>query len=242
MNKKIIILISILVLAVLAGGFWYVKNNLRKEIMVGLEKNKNLNSEHEIVDFGIIDNCSEDEKKVFDNYKLDCKICPKEGDVFPGWCDLDKLKKQPDCLFNFCGEGGIDLGNNYKKYKNRIYYWYNGPQAVPGMSLVNANFDTFQSFGGNSYNYGKDDRKVFMRNWEIKEANPAAFELMRYNNGDTSLYSKDDKSVFYDGEKIEGADSATLKIYDNDHRIAKDKGSCYRSGHVVNSDLCDIVE
>lgn len=240
MNKKIIISIVVVLFAILAGGgFWFIKNNSQREFTVNLNENKDWNNEHYVSNLNSANNCSEDEKKILKKHELDCNICPGEGDVFPKWCNIDQLKKQPDCLFNFCGEGGIDLGNNYKKYKNKIYYWHNGPQAVPGMSLINADFNTFQSFGDNNYNYGKDNEKVFVRNWKIEGADPATFELMKYDDGNMSLYSKDKKFVFYDGKKISGADPITFKIYNNSD-IARDKFNCYRGEYAVNSDLCNV--
>jgi len=182
---------------------------------------------------------------------------------------IDNSERRNYFAFMKNDEGGQDLGNYYREYKGKVYFWYSGPQAVPGMVPIDADPNTFTSFTdkyctkemeNSRFNtcdrYGKDNKKVFMEDFEIKGADPSSFVLLDNYNGHSYGFSKDNNSVFngtnklqnadpssfqllngdygkdknrvyYEEEEIVGADPGTFVILDADREIAKDKNSIF---------------
>jgi hypothetical protein len=151
---------------------------------------------------------------------------------------LQDTKKLIDFLSN--DVGGKDLGNNYRLYKNKVYYWNDGGgQAVPSMSLIKANPDTFISLNNNyckwdkikykfdpCRGFGKDDLSVFYASYIIKDADPKTFQILEYS------YSKDKNTVFYDTTRLEGVNLETSQIISR--RYSKDKSNVYFQNHKIS--------
>ncbi|NTU66464.1 MAG: hypothetical protein HGB08_00915 [Candidatus Moranbacteria bacterium] len=126
------------------------------------------------------------------------------------------------------GKGGADLGNNYKLYKGRIYYWNDGsPQAPSSMSEIDADPASFVSFSSaycvknaDCAGYGKDNEKVFINDFEIVGADPGTFVLMGTDPG-LYGYSKDKDRVYVDNSPVDNADPNSFKVL----------GGCYGSDY-----------
>lgn len=157
---------------------------------------------------------------------------------------IDNSERREYFSFFRGGQGGKDLGNNYRLYKNKIYYWDDGGgQAVPGMVFINVNPDTFVSLENKNCtwdeskskfnpcrNYARDNSKVFYAWFEIKDADPATFQIMK------GSFAKDKNYVFYDTQKIEGVDTETFQIIGLG-RYGKDKNIVvYADNEVVGAD------
>ena len=142
-----------------------------------------------------------------------------------------------DSLLEFLskGVGGDDLGDGYKKYKDRIYYHNNdGPHSASVVLLVNANPGTFEVIPNtyceqNKENYGfdacdkfgRDGEKVFRNSYELKDADPKSFVLFAKSDA-WNTYSKDKNHVFYGKAKINNADpnsfQTTNSFYSKDNQ------------------------
>lgn len=145
-------------------------------------------------------------------------------------------------LLNFLSNdvGGKDIGNNYRLYKNKVYYWNDGGgQAMPLMNLIKANPDTFVSLNNNyckwdkikyrfdpCRRFGKDDLNVFYASYVIKDADPDTFQILEY------FYSKDKNTVFYDTAKLEDADPDTFQIISG--RYSKDNNNVYFQNYKIS--------
>jgi hypothetical protein len=142
------------------------------------------------------------------------------------------------------GVGGIDMGNNYIKYKDRIFFWDDGGgQAVSSMVFIDANPDRFVSVD-NKYckwgkkdspydpcqRYGKDDEKVFYDSYEIKGADPDTFQIL---NG---LFTKDGYAVFYDTQKLEGINPETFQVLGSGMYGKNENSVVYTDRDVVGAD------
>lgn len=105
--------------------------------------------------------------------------------------------------------GGTDLGNNYRLYKENIYYWIDGGgQAVPSMSYLNINLEKYEIidtgciWDKNKYrfnvctSYIKDNEKVFWNNYELKGADPETFVIVNYE-----IELAKDRNNFYLGTR-----------------------------------------
>jgi len=117
------------------------------------------------------------------------------------------------------GKGGTDLGNNYKLYKGRIYYWDDGsPQAPSSMFEIDADPASFVSFtsvycvkDSDCAGYGKDSKKVFINGSEIVGADPGTFVLIGTDPG-LYGYSKDKDKVYVDNSSVKNADPNSFKV------------------------------
>lgn len=132
---------------------------------------------------------------------------------------VDNSERREHSLFMYGGKGGEDLGNNYKKFRGKIYYWDDGGgQAVPGAVAIDANPETFVSLENKNctwnkdkyeynpcLNYAKDGSKVFYKWFEIKDADPSTFQILK------GSFVKDKNYVFYDTQKVKGVDSETFQ-------------------------------
>lgn len=142
------------------------------------------------------------------------------------------------------GVGGEELGNNYRKYKNRIFFWDDGGgQAVPGMVLIDADSETFVSVD-NEYcdwdngtfeydpciRYGKNDKKVFSSWFELEGADPSTFQILK------GLFSKDNNSVFYDTKKLEGIDSKTFQVLGLGLYGKDENSAVYTNRNIIGAD------
>lgn len=117
-------------------------------------------------------------------------------------------------LINFLSKdiGGKNLKNNYRLYKNKIYYRTSGPHAIPMTIYLDADPFSFKSFsncpkGSYCINFGKDASKVFREYHKIEGADSNTFQILN-----STVYSKDKTSVFYDYRKIEDIDPETFEI------------------------------
>jgi len=109
-----------------------------------------------------------------------------------GFIKKDEVAKIADFMVN--NFGGENLGNNYKKFCNVIYFWQEGGrQAAPNMKRVeDANPETFVSIDNKScieglYNglctkYGKDNKNVFFDGYKQEELNPETFNPNSVNS------------------------------------------------------------
>lgn len=117
------------------------------------------------------------------------------------------LEKAEDLIkFLSSNIGGEDLGGNYKKFSNRIYFWDTGysPQATPIMVFIDANPNTFQVLKNN---FAKDNNFVYYGYELIEGIDPSTFKVI----GIGSL-GKDDKSIVFKSLRIEGSSSQSFKI------------------------------
>jgi hypothetical protein len=146
-------------------------------------------------------------------------------------------------LANFLSSniGGEELGSNYKAYDNKVYYWDDGPHAVPEMMLIDLDLDEIKIINTGCVwdrnehkfnvcdNYAKDSEKVYLNYSEIKEADPKTFKLI--TQGNRNLIGKDKKYVFYRKSKIENADPETFEILSLNYE--KDKSRVYYQGEEI---------
>lgn len=134
------------------------------------------------------------------------------------------------------GKGGENLGDNYMKFKDKVYYWHDGGgRAVSFMAPTEINKEKIETFnGGCIWNhekyrfdpcdrFAKDDRKVYYASLEIKGADPETFELIE--RGNRVNLSRDRNHVFYGASIIENADPETFKILS--YRYEKDNARVY---------------
>jgi hypothetical protein len=112
------------------------------------------------------------------------------------------------------------LGPQYYLYEGKIYYWDDGGgQAAPGMVLIDASPESFTILKNEHCEwdkkkdkfdpcrrYAKDDKKVFYASYEIKDADPETFQILK------GLFAKDAGHVFYDARKIEGINPNTFEL------------------------------
>lgn len=145
---------------------------------------------------------------------------------------------EAEALNNFLTKdiGGTDLGNYYRVYMGKIYYWDEGPQAVPSMIPIDAEPSQFKTFTSrhcadkiykfnNCARYGKDNNKVFLGYDEIKGADPSTFVLLGTNYGLGGEYSKDKNSVFFETSKLHDADVNSFELLNDFY--GKDKTRVY---------------
>ena len=166
---------------------------------------------------------------------------------------VDNSKRRSFLAFLEQGIGGQDLGNNYKKYENKIYYWDNDAKNTSSeMIRININENEIETLNGgctwdnNKYDYtpcdhfAKDTQKVYYKSSWIRGADPETFELMEKRN--EINFSKDKNSIFYKGVKIEDADVESFEIVYNKYcpevssSLSKDKNNYYRAGRKITSD------
>lgn len=201
---------------------------------------------------------AKDNKKVFfqgieienadaETFKERERFVPIFSDKNHGYYDGKRLTlSEADELGEFLskGIGGKDLGNNYREYNGRIYYWDTaGGQAVASMVPVDANLETFVSVD-NSYcqwnrtitkydpcrRFGKDDKKVFYESFELEDADPATFQILE------GMFTKDKNYVFYDTQKVEGIDSGTFQTMGMGQYGKDDSIVIYRNTKIGGAD------
>jgi hypothetical protein len=99
-------------------------------------------------------------KSMLEGLPLSCEVYPNPNERIGlmEWCEREEVKKNPDCGFYWCFKGGKDLGNNYKLYKNNIYYYdLSDHQAGPGVDwLKSTDVKTFHTLLNNKYCDAKD--------------------------------------------------------------------------------------
>jgi hypothetical protein len=151
---------------------------------------------------------------------------------------IDNSERREYFLFMDAGEGGEDLGNNYRKFRGKLYYWDDGGgQAVPSMVPIDADPASFESFVSKycpwpdeeKFNrcerYGKDRKHVFSSWLLIKEADPETFVLLGSGYKLGGGYGKDKNYAFYGTDKILNSDAKSFEIIGN--KYAKDKNGVY---------------
>lgn len=117
--------------------------------------------------------------------------------------------------FVFYDKGGENLGGNYRKYKDWIFYWDNGPQAAA--SMVKLNLDASQ-FTTQSKYFIWDQNVVYPNDFNpVKSAEAKTFEDL--GNG----YGKDARNVFYQEHIVAGADLATFQSFSTSYWENKPK-------------------
>jgi uncharacterized protein YneF (UPF0154 family) len=108
-------------------------------------------------------------KSMLEGLSLSCEVYPNPNERIGllEWCEREEVKKNPDCGFYWCFKGGKDLGNNYKLYKNNIYYYnLSNHQAGLGVDwLKSTDVKTFHTLPNNKYCDAKD-KKVYYRDAE----------------------------------------------------------------------------
>lgn len=160
------------------------------------------------------------------------------GDILP----LEEKQEVLDFLDK--GVGGEGLGNSYKRYRNRIFFWADGGyHAVSRVLLVDADPATFVSVD-NEYcdwdekasgydpcvRYGKDEEKVYHYWFELEGADPSAFQVL------DGQFSKDSHSVFYDGKKLEGIDPETFQVLGSGSYGKDENSVVYTDRNIVGAD------
>jgi hypothetical protein len=164
---------------------------------------------------------------------------------------IKKSEKDPNHeAFMKEGKGGEDLGNNYWRYRGKIYYWSAGPHAAPGMFSVMADSDTFVSID-NPYcdwdksdikfdpcrRYGKDDETVFINGYKLKEADPKTFEIVE------EWFSKDRERVYYGSQEIKEIDPETFEMIGSGEYVKDNDSIAYASrGNVVTEANMETFE
>jgi hypothetical protein len=211
MNKKYITIsiIGVLVLAVLAGGFWKWNDLIKKEKInknyeienpsqeqlykIGggyayygkkvyyegklLKNIDNFNFEYLGNEFGKNENVVLYKGIVIEN--AEAKTFKRAKEWLNVYTDNNRgyykgeiiTLEEAEKLINFLssGIGGEDLGNNYRLYDGKIYYWNTyGFQAMPIMTYIDADPETFKISNENN-DLAKDKNNYYFRDTKINE-------------------------------------------------------------------------
>lgn len=158
-----------------------------------------------------------------------------------------------DFWFFEYGKGGEKLLGNYRRYKDKVYYWDAGGQAVPAMILLDLDV---QKIVVNSKYYIKDDENVYADNdFEMKNVDAKSFVDLGIGYGKDKdnifkgidiltdvdretfevladkSFAIDENGVIYQGARIEGADRKTFKVLGFEY--SKDDKSVFFQGKKV---------
>jgi hypothetical protein len=135
---------------------------------------------------------------------------------------IDNSEGRKHFLFFREGQGGEDLGNNYRKYEGKIYYW--NDSGKKSELLVNANPETFISLENKDCaweknesgpwtcrNYAMDNARVFYGWYEIEDADPTTFQILKESfakdkNGYYLRDSRIDESRYLEFMRSEGSE------------------------------------
>jgi|GEM_PF-3116624 len=118
-------------------------------------------------------------------------------------------------------EGGENLGGNYRKYKNAIYYWDLGPHAVPTMTRLDLDPD---SVSVKSKFYIKDNQNVYASSpYSMEDVDAETFEDLEYG------YGKDENRVFFRDEIVTGADVDTFESLSHNEWRSRPEGYYIRN-------------
>ena len=155
-------------------------------------------------------------------------------------------------VYSFFSSFGYNTVDNQMVYK----YYDNANYRSAYRKMPDADPDKFISFGPHK-DYGKDDRKVYVKGNVISESDPNTFEIVDKRNhyakdanhvyyysrkisdrpnAFTSFkngYAKDDQHVFNGGGILAKANPNTFEFLNEDVELARDDQHVYRNGKLL---------